>query len=78
MAAPAPAPVPPKDCGYIKAKGKRYNIKADVVRCRKARKVSRRYMTGGGSGRFSCQRYTGTNIKARCVKGKAIIYVIKR
>lgn len=69
----------PKNCGYIKAKGKRYQVKSDQLRCRKARKVATRFMRGRGSGKFTCTRYSGSsNVKAQCRKGQAVIFVIRR
>ena len=38
LAGPAWAPVPPRNCGMLEAKGKRFNIKADQIRCRTARR----------------------------------------
>lgn len=44
-AAPAPAIVPPRDCGMLSVSGKRrYNVKADQLRCSSARTYSKRYL----------------------------------
>jgi hypothetical protein len=80
-AAPSPAPVPPKDCGFTKVKGHRYNIKADQLRCRKARKLSRRYLAGNGKPKgYDCQRYSSsqTDIAFRCTKGQRTLFAIRR
>jgi hypothetical protein len=80
-AAPSPAPVPPKDCDFIKVKGQRYNIKADQVKCRKARKLSRHYLAGKGKPKgYSCQRYpdSETEIAFRCTKGARTLFAIRR
>jgi hypothetical protein len=81
QAAPSPAPVPPKDCGFTTVKHHRYNIKADQVRCRKARKLSRRYLAGKGKPKgYSCQRYSPsqTDIAFRCTKGARTLFAIRR
>jgi hypothetical protein len=79
-AAPAPAPVPPKNCGFMTVKGKRYNVKSDQMRCRKARRKTRSYLKGGGEPRgFDCTRYgRETNIAFRCQKGQAVFFAIRR
>lgn len=77
---PAPAPVPPKDCGFMTVKGHRYNIKSDQLRCRKARKYAKRYLSGGGKPKgHSCQTYgSETAIKFRCQKGARTVFAIRR
>ena len=74
------APVPPKDCGMITAKGKRYQIKADQLRCTTARRASARYLRYGIKPRgYSCRIYgPGTAIKFRCSKGVRVIFAIRR
>jgi len=74
------APVPPRDCGNIAAKGKRYNIRADSLRCGRARTHADRYLTYGRrpSG-YSCRNYgRGTRIKFRCSRGSRVIFAIRR
>ena len=41
----AGATVPPKNCGTITVKSKRYQIKADQMRCGTAKTYSRRYLS---------------------------------
>lgn len=81
-AAPAPAIVPPKDCGYVAVHAKRYNIKADQLACTTARRYSKNYLisvkrkpTG-----YRCTRYTSaeTKLKFRCVKGTRTFFAIRR
>jgi hypothetical protein len=74
------APVPPKDCGMLSAKGKRYQIKADQLRCRTARRLAARYLRYGSKPRgYSCRTYgPGTAIKFRCSKGERVIFAIRR
>ena len=78
--APAPAVVPPKKCGTMNVKGKSYTIKADQMRCSKARKYSRRYLKSHNrpSG-YTCQDYgQGTKIKFRCWSGIKEFFAIRR
>ena len=80
-AAPSPAPVPPKDCGFMTVKGHRYNIKADQLRCKAARRYSRRYLKGDGHPKgYSCQNYrrSETAIKFTCTKNNREKYLAIR
>ena len=74
------APVPPKDCGRLSAKGKSYQIKADQIRCSTARRHAARYLRYGIKPRgYSCRTYSGgTAIKFRCSKGARVIFAIRR
>ena len=45
LPAAAPAVVPPKDCGMMTVKAKRYQIKADQISCETGRNHSRRYLS---------------------------------
>lgn len=74
------APVPPKNCGMLKEGGKRYNIKADQLRCRTARRYARRYLASHRRPRgYSCRDYgRGTSIEFRCSKGNRVIFAIRR
>jgi hypothetical protein len=74
------APVPPRNCGMMEVGGKRYNIKADQLRCPRARRYARRYLrehdrpTG-----YRCKDYgRGTSIKFRCSKGARVLFAIRR
>jgi hypothetical protein len=81
VAAPtAGAIVPPKNCGMMTVQGKRYQIKADQMRCDPARTYARRYLrshvrpTG-----YHCSDYgSGTKLKFRCSKGIRVFFAIKR
>jgi hypothetical protein len=80
-AAPSPAPVAPRNCGMITVEGKRYQVKADQVRCRTARPQARRYLARGvRPAGFTCRSYnsSSTALKFRCWKGKKSILAIKR
>jgi hypothetical protein len=74
------APVPPRDCGILEAKGKRFNIKSDQIRCPRARRYARRYIVDRvkPSG-YSCRRYgRETSIAFRCSKGARVLFAIRR
>ena len=74
------APVPPKNCGMVAAKGKRFNIKADQIRCTTARRQAKRYLRHGKrpSG-YSCKTFgSSTSIKFRCSKGPRVLFAIRR
>jgi hypothetical protein len=76
----AGAPVPPRDCGMLRDGGKRYNIKADQLRCRVARRYARGYLDRHRrpSG-YSCRDYgRETRIEFRCSKGVRVFFAIRR
>jgi hypothetical protein len=82
-AATSGAIVPPKNCGTITVKHHRYNIKADQLPCSKAKTYAARYL--GSNVRppgYSCHRYRGSALVARCVNTRAnpdrTIFMIKR
>jgi hypothetical protein len=74
------APVPPRNCGMLEQGGQRYNIKADQLRCRRARRYARRYLSSHTRPRgYTCRDYgSGTSIKFRCSKGDRVIFAIRR
>jgi hypothetical protein len=79
----AEAIVPPRDCGTIRVKGKRYRIKSDQVRCATAKRYATRYMARGTRPRgYRCYRYRESSLKAKCVNRRAnpdrTIFIIKR
>jgi hypothetical protein len=76
----AGAIVPPKNCGMMTVESKRYQIKADQMRCDPARTYARRYLrshvkpTG-----YRCRDYSsGTLLKFRCSKGIRVFFAIRR
>jgi hypothetical protein len=76
----AGATVPPKNCGMLSVKGKRYQIKADQMRCSSAKTYSRRYLRSHSrpSG-YSCRDYSGsTKLKFRCTKRVRVFFAIRR
>jgi hypothetical protein len=74
------APVPPRNCGMLTEGGKRFNIKADQLRCRTARRYARRYLDSHRRPRgYSCRDYgRGTSIEFRCWKGQRVLFAIRR
>ena len=75
----SPAPTTPKNCGSITVGGKRVKIRADQLRCKKARKGARGYMNGKGAPNgFDCTRYgAGTSVEFICAKGQTQIIAIR-
>jgi hypothetical protein len=71
--------VPPTDCGILKVNGKRFNIKADQIRCRRARRYSKAYLISHWrpSG-YHCRRYRHSALRFRCAKGIRVYYAIRR
>jgi hypothetical protein len=79
-AAPSRAIVPPTDCGIITVKGKRYDIKADQLRCRTAKPYASRYLSAHRkpSG-YSCRDFgKETKLKFRCSRGIKVFFAIRR
>jgi hypothetical protein len=75
--------VPPKNCGTITVQGHRYTVKADQLTCRSARAYAERYLGSNVRPRgYSCRRYKGSALVARCVNTRAnpdrTIFMIKR
>lgn len=80
VAAPAGAIVPPKDCGSTTVKHKHYDIKADQLRCKKARKYARAYLkTRHKPSGYSCKRFSAsqTKIAFRCSRGIKVFFAIR-
>jgi hypothetical protein len=81
LPASAPAVVPPKNCGTVKVKGKRYTVKADQMRCTTARRYSTNYLISRKRKPrgYRCERYgRETKLVFRCVKGRANFFAIRR
>ena len=77
--ADAGAIVPPRNCHIITVKDKRYNIKADQLRCRRARRYSRRYLRTRWRPRgYHCRRYQDSALRFRCARGIRVYYAIRR
>jgi hypothetical protein len=82
LPAGAGAIVPPKDCGTIHVKGKKYNVKADQMRCADARRYSSSYLTSSKRkpAGYRCNRYNPkeTKLVFRCAKGIKNFFAIRR
>ena len=78
-AQPAGATVPAKDCGSTRVNGKRYNVKADQMRCRPARRYARRYLASHRrpSG-YRCHDIKHSKVKFRCSRGAKVFFAIRR
>ena len=79
----AQAIVPPKNCGTIKVSHKRWQIKADQIRCTTARKYATKYIAHHTRPRgYSCHKFKGSALYAKCVNTKAnpdrTIFIIKK
>ena len=79
-AGPAPAVVPPTDCGPMEVQGHRYKIKADQLRCKKARKYALAYLKSGTPPRgYECQDGApDSKLKFRCFRGIKEFFAIRR
>ena len=78
--APSPAPTAPRNCGNITVKSKQYQIKADQIRCRTAKKWARSYLNSRSkpSG-YKCRAgSSGSSLKFRCWKRTHSYLAIKR
>ena len=81
LAAPsAGAIVPPTDCGRLTVKSKRYDIKADQLRCATARSYASSYLkTGHRPTGYRCRNYGAeTKLKFRCSRGVKVFFAIRR
>lgn len=77
--APAHATVPPTDCGFLTAKGHRYNVKTHLVSCRRARDWSKAYLVRNRRpAGWRCRRYADTALVFRCRRGGRDFFAIKR
>ena len=80
LAPPAPAIVPPSDCGTLTVRGQRYGIKADQLGCRTARSHASRYLADRRRPRgYRCRNYgRETRLKFRCARGVKVFFAIRR
>jgi len=79
-ALPASAVVPPTNCGNVKVKGDKFNVKADQIRCKKAKRFAVDYLKHKDHPRgYKCENYgAGTRIEFRCAKGIKVFFAIRR
>ena len=81
LPAAAPAVVPPKSCGTMTVKGKRYQIKADQLSCATARDHIKRYIaTGRKPSGYSCRKPNTEKgrVSHICNKGRKNFFAIRR
>lgn len=80
LATPSPAIVPPTDCGNLTVKGKRYNVKADQLRCKTARPLASRYLATHRRPRgYTCRDFgSETKLEFRCARGIKVVFAIRR
>jgi hypothetical protein len=80
LATPSAAIVPPTDCGIVTVKGKRYDIKADQLRCATAKPHATRYLsTHRRPTGYTCRDYgSQTKLKFRCSRGIKVFFAIRR
>jgi hypothetical protein len=80
LAAPSAAIVPPTDCGVITVKHKRYDIKADQLRCKTAKPHAARYLsTHRRPAGYRCRDFgRETKLKFRCSRGVKVFFAIRR
>jgi hypothetical protein len=79
-ASAAAMPVPPRDCGMLDVRGKRFNVKADQIRCRTARTYAKTYLASARApSGYRCRDYgRETKIKFRCSRGDKVLFAIRR
>jgi hypothetical protein len=72
--------VPPTDCGAMTVKAKRYEIKADQLRCATAKAHARRYLSARRKpAGYRCRDYGAeTKLKFRCSRGIKVFFAIRR
>lgn len=80
--ATSPAVIPPKECGTVKAGGKKHRIKADGVKCRYAKRKGKRYLRRGiePGKAWKCRTYPSSSaFSFKCDRGtrKAIFGIRK-
>lgn len=80
LAPPSAAIVPPSDCGMLTVKAKRYNVKADQLRCPTARSYASRYLsTRRRPSGYRCRDFgRETKLKFRCARGIKVFFAIRR
>lgn len=77
----ATAVVPPKNCGTMTLKGKRYQVKADQMSCSTGRGHAKRFLTNGAKPRgYRCRDYPSKKgrVDFYCNNGRKIFFAIRR
>jgi len=66
-AVPADAIVPPKNCGAITYKSKKYTVKTDQLSCTTAKRFTLDFLRNNDRPRYyTCRRYSGSRLIFRC------------
>jgi hypothetical protein len=77
----APAVVPPKNCGNVTVSGKRFQVKADQISCRSAKRYAKRYVSSRSKPRgYTCKRPSSAKgrVNFYCNNGRKIFFGIRR
>jgi hypothetical protein len=77
----AEAVVPPKNCSTMSVSGKRYQVKADQISCRSARRYAKRYIRSERKPRgYRCRDYPSKKgrVDFYCNNGRKIFFAIRR
>jgi hypothetical protein len=79
-AQPTGATVPPRNCGMLTVKSARFQVKADQIKCSKARPYARDYLARGKRPRgYTCRRYPrDTALAFRCTRQVKVFFAIRR
>ena len=77
----APAVVPPKSCGTMTVKGKKYQVKADQISCKTGREHTQRYLSSHRKPRgYSCKDLSKEKgrVTFTCNNGRKVFFAIRR
>ncbi len=80
-ASPAGATMPPKKCGNMKVKGKKYKVRAHLIGCDRAREGTQKFLKKGDHGKsWTCVKYSPkeSKIAFNCRKGSKDYYAIRK
>ncbi len=81
LPAAAPAVVPPKNCGSMTVKGKRYQVKADQISCKSGRDHAKRYIERHRApGGYKCKDLSKSKNKVNfyCNNGRKVFFAIRK
>jgi len=81
LPAAAPAVVPPKNCGTMTVKSKRYQVKADQISCKTGRRHTRRYLSRRAKPRgYTCKNLSKEKgrVTFTCNNGRKVFFAIRR
>lgn len=84
FATAASAVVPPRNCGFMTVKGKRWQVKADQIRCTTAKRYAASYIRSYAVPRYyRCQRGpSGSSLWRKCSAARynpdRVFHIIRR